>query len=191
MLPADGAAHGMLSKTELIWLLAATAKGDTDAFERLYLATRSKLYGVTLRILRRADLAEEIMQESYVKIWSHAGHFNPRLGSPITWMVAIARNAAFDLLRKKSETSIEDEPKAIEISAETRDPLAPREMSEELKRLLACMTALEEEHRRVLLLAYYNGWSREQLAKKFETPVNTIKTWLRRGLIQIRECMGA
>jgi RNA polymerase sigma-70 factor (ECF subfamily) len=181
----------MLSSTELIWLLAATAKGDADAFERLYLATRSKLYGVTLRILRRTDLAEEVMQESYVKVWRNAGDFNPRLGSPITWMVAIARNGAFDVLRKKNESSIEDEPKAIDTPAESRDPLAPREMTEELKRLVACMGALEEEHRRVVLLAYYKGWSREQLATKFDKPVNTIKTWLRRGLIQIRECMGA
>jgi RNA polymerase sigma-70 factor (ECF subfamily) len=180
----------MLSPAELVWMLAATAKGDADAFERLYLATRSKLYGVTLRILRRADLAEEIMQEAYVKIWRNAGEFNPRLASPITWMVAIARNSAFDLLRKKTEVSIEDEPQAIEVSGEVRDPLARREMTEQLQRLLSCMGGLEEEHRRVLLLAYYNGWSREQLASKFDKPVNTIKTWLRRGLLQIRECMG-
>jgi RNA polymerase sigma-70 factor (ECF subfamily) len=181
----------MLSQTELVWLLAATAKGDAEAFERLYLATRSKLYGVSLRILRRSDLADEILQEAYVKIWRNAGDFNPRLASPITWMVAIARNTAFDVLRKKTETSIEDEPQAIEVAGEIRDPLARRELTEELQKLLGCMGALQEEHRRVLLLAYYNGWSREQLASKFETPVNTIKTWLRRGLIQIRECMGS
>jgi RNA polymerase sigma-70 factor (ECF subfamily) len=180
----------MLSPTELIWLLAATAKGDSDAFERLYLATKSKLFGVTLRILRRSDVAEEIMQEAYVKIWRNAGEYNPRLASPITWMVAIARNSALDQLRKKVDASIEDEPQAIEVSAETRDPLAQREMSEQLRKLLGCMGGLDEEHRRVLLLAYYNGWSRDQLAAKFEKPVNTIKTWLRRGLIQIRECMG-
>jgi RNA polymerase sigma-70 factor (ECF subfamily) len=180
----------MLASTELVWLVAATAKGDAEAFERLYAATRAKLYGVILRILRRADLAEEVMQETYVKIWRNAGDFNPRLASPITWMVAIARNGAFDVLRKKSESSIEDEPAAIEIAAETQDPLAAREMTEQLRRLLACMGGLDDEHRRVVLLAYYNGWSRDQLARKFDKPVNTIKTWLRRGLIQIRECMG-
>jgi RNA polymerase sigma-70 factor, ECF subfamily len=193
MIPAGGrgGAHfRMLGPAELVWLLAATAKGDAEAFERLYLATRSKLYGVCLRILRRSDLAEEVLQEAYVKIWRNAGDFNPRIASPITWMVAIARNGAFDLLRKKSESSIEDEPRAIEVAGETVDPLARREMTEQLRKLLACMGGLKEEHRRVLLLAYYNGWSREQLAKKFDKPVNTVKTWLRRGLIQIRECMG-
>src|SRR5918998_5469728 len=165
----------MLTPVELVWLLAAVAKGDEAAFERLYLATRAKLYGVALRILRRADLADEVVQETYVKVWRRAGEYNPRVASPITWMVAIARNCAFDLLRKKTEASIEDEPKAIEVSADERDPLAQREMTEELKRLLACLGGLEEDHRRALLLAYYNGWSREQLAVKFEKPVNTIK----------------
>jgi RNA polymerase sigma-70 factor (ECF subfamily) len=181
----------MFGPTELVWLLAAVAKGDQAAFERLYGATRAKLYGVILRILRRNDLSDEVMQETYLKIWRSAGDFNPRLATPITWMVAIARNSALDLLRKKTEASIEDEPQANEVASEERDPLAAREMTDELKRLLACMGGLEEEHRRVLLLAYYNGWSRDQLAAKFDKPVNTIKTWLRRGLIQIRECLGA
>lgn len=181
----------MSAPVELVWLLAAVAKGDEEAFERLYNASRAKLYGVVLRILRRPDLADEVVQETYLKIWRSAGDFNPRLATPITWMVAIARNGALDVVRKKSESSIEDEPQAIEPAVEERDPLAAREMTEELKRLLGCMGGLEEEHRRVLLLAYYNGWSRQQLATKFDKPVNTIKTWLHRGLIQIRECLGA
>src|SRR4030088_1947398 len=99
----------MLSAQELVWLLAATAKGDQVAFERLYAATRAKLYGVVLRILRRQDLADEVMQETFVKIWTSAAQFDPALSSPITWMVAIARNRAIDIVRKKSEVSIEEE----------------------------------------------------------------------------------
>src|SRR5260221_9414536 len=76
----------MLTPAELVWLIAAVAKGDEAAFERLYAATRAKLYGVVLRILRRQDLAEEVIQEAYVKIWNSAGQFNPALASPITWM---------------------------------------------------------------------------------------------------------
>jgi RNA polymerase sigma-70 factor (ECF subfamily) len=186
-----GLVSGMLGQTELVWLLAAVAKGDQAAFERLYVATRAKLYGVSVRILRRADLADEVLQETYFKVWRSAGEFNPRLASPITWMVAIARNGALDMLRKRTEVSIEDEPQANEVPAVEVDPLAGRQMTDELKRLLGCMGALDEEHRQVILLAYYNGWSREQLAVKFDKPVNTIKTWLRRGLIQIRECLGA
>ena len=181
----------MLTPPELVWLLAAVAKGDRAAFERLYVATRAKLYGIVLRILRRADLADEVMQETYLKIWNSAGQFDPALASPITWMVAIARNRAIDMVRKKSEVSIEEESDVLEVAADSPDPLAKREMTEELRRLLACMGRLEEERRRLVLLAYYGGWSREQLAARFEKPVNTIKTWLRRALLEIRECLGS
>jgi RNA polymerase sigma-70 factor (ECF subfamily) len=180
----------LLTTPELVWLLAAVAKGDQAAFERLYQATRAKLYGVVLRILRRADLADEVIQEAYLKVWNSAGQFDPAMASPITWMLAIARNRAIDIVRKKSELSMEEEPEVMEVAAETPDPLAKREMSEELARLLACMGGLDEERRRLVLLAYYGGWSRDQLAAKFDKPVNTIKTWLRRALLDIRECLG-
>jgi RNA polymerase sigma-70 factor, ECF subfamily len=181
----------MLTTAELVWLLAAVAKGDQAAFERLYQATRAKLYGVVLRILRRADLADEVIQEAYLKVWNSAGQFDPAMASPITWMMAIARNRAIDIVRKKSEISIEEEPEAMEVAGDSPDPLAKREMTEELRRLLACMGGLDEERRRLVLLAYYSGWSREQLAAKFDKPVNTIKTWLRRALLDIRECLGS
>ncbi|MBR2118614.1 MAG: sigma-70 family RNA polymerase sigma factor [Pseudomonadota bacterium] len=180
----------MLTPAELIWLLASVAKGDEAAFERLYAATRAKLFGVVLRILRRQDLAEEVVQEAYVKIWHSAGQFNPSLASPITWMVSIARNRAIDVVRKRSEASIEDEPAAMEIASDIPDPLARREMTEELKRILECVGQLDPERQKLVLLAYYNGWSREQLSEKFNTPLNTVKTWLRRSMIEIRGCLG-
>ena len=186
-----GMTSAMLTPPELVWLMAAVAKGDQAAFERLYAATRTKLYGVVLRILRRSDLADEVIQETYLKIWHNAGSFDPKLATPITWMVAIARNRALDLIRKKTEVSIEDEPAAMEAAGEEPNPLARREMTEDLRRLLGCLGQLEEDRRRMVLLAYYSGWSREQLAVKFEAPANTIKTWLRRSLLEIRECLGS
>src|SRR5580658_7179664 len=98
----------MLTTAELVWLLAAVAKGDQSAFERLYDATRAKLYGVLLRILGKPDLADDVMQETYLKVWRMAGKFDPTIASPITWMVAIARNRAIDIVRqKKPEVSVE------------------------------------------------------------------------------------
>src|SRR5436190_18267732 len=173
----------MLTPAELVWLIAAVAKGDEAAFERLYVATRAKLFGVVLRILRRHDLAEEVIQETYVKIWNSAGQFNPGLASPITWMASIARNRAIDVVRKRTEVSIEEEPSAMDVASDNPDPLARREMTEELKRLLECVGRLEPDRQRLVLLAYYNGFSREQLSARFDTPVNTIKTWLRRALL--------
>ncbi len=189
-------AHGlgarrMLTSAELVWLLAAVAKGDQTAFERLYAATRAKLYGIVLRILRRPDLANEVLQEAYLKIWSSAGKFDPALASPITWMVSIARNRAIDVVRKRTEASIEEEPEVMAVAAETADPLARRETSEQLKRLLTCLGRLEPDRQRLVLLAYYTGVSRDQLAVQFERPVNTVKTQLRRALADIRECLDS
>jgi len=180
----------MLMQAELVGLVAAVAKGDVAAFERLYRATRAKLYGVLLRILGKPELADEVMQETYLKVWKMAGKFDPAIASPITWMVAIARNRAIDIVRKRNDASIEDETDAMNVAAETAHPLARREMTEELKRLLACLGKLDPEKQRIVLLAYYSGWSREQLSRKLDIPVNTIKTWLRRSLVEIRECMG-
>jgi RNA polymerase sigma-70 factor (ECF subfamily) len=188
--PAPSAWVVMLMQSELVWLLGAVAKGDEAAFERLYAATRAKLYGVLLRILGRPALAEEVMQETYLKVWKMADQFDPAIASPITWMVAMARNRAIDIVRKRGDVSIEDEPDALEVSAEAPAPLARREMTEELKRLLSCLGKLDPEKQRIVLLAYYSGWSRDQLAQKLDIPVNTIKTWLRRSLLEIRGCMG-
>ena len=180
----------MLTTPELVWLLAAVAKGDRAAFERLYQATCAKLYGTAIRILRRADLANEVLQEAYLEVWNSAARFDPAAASPINWMVAIARDHAIDLARREAEISIGEEPEVMEATAENRRPLAKREVSEELDRLLACMGRLDEDSRRLVLLAYYSGCSREQLAVKFKKPVDSIKTWLRRSLADIRECLG-
>jgi RNA polymerase sigma-70 factor (ECF subfamily) len=105
-------------------------------------------------------------------------------------MVSIARNRAIDVVRKRSEASIEDEPVAMEVASDIPDPLARREMTEELKRILECIGQLDPERQKLVLLAYYNGWSREQLSEKFNTPLNTVKTWLRRSMIEVRGCLG-
>jgi RNA polymerase sigma-70 factor, ECF subfamily len=179
----------MLMQTELVWLLGAVARGDETAFERLYDATRAKLYGVLLRILGRQALAEEVMTETYLKIWKMADGFDPTMASPITWMVAMARNRAIDIVRKRGDLSVEEEAEAPEAGSEAPQPLARREMTEDLKRLLSCLGRLDPEKQRIVLLAYYSGWSRDQLAQKLDIPVNTIKTWLRRSLLEIRECV--
>src|ERR1700753_2731286 len=162
----------MLIQSELVWLLGAVAHGDEAAFERLYAATRAKLYGVLLRILGRPALAEEVMQETYLKVWTMADQFDPAIASPITWMVAMARNRSIDIFRKRGDLSIEDEPEALEVAAEAPPPLARREMTEELKRLLSCLGKLDSEKQRIVLLAYYSGWSRGQRFTQLDIPRN-------------------
>src|SRR3954451_12628554 len=101
----------MPTPAELVWLIAAVAKGDEAAFERLYAATRAKLFGVVLRILRRQDIAEEVIQEAYVKIWNSAGRFNPAVASPITWMASIARTRAIDAVRNRGNSRSKKSPR--------------------------------------------------------------------------------
>jgi RNA polymerase sigma-70 factor, ECF subfamily len=177
--------------SELAELLARVAAGDRDAFATVYQVTSAKLWGIIIRILRRRDLAEDVMQDVYFRIWERAGSFDPVKASPITWLAVIARNRAIDELRRKSPVSIEDRPEALEIEEDSADPLEMAEQSDELKRLKDCLQGLEPQRREMVLLAYYSGLSRDELAQRYAHPINTIKTWLHRSLAQLRKCLGS
>ena len=167
------------------------ASQDAAAFAILYKQTQAKLYGVIARILTRGELSGEVLQEVYVRIWEKAGDFNVEKGSPIAWMATIARNRALDEVRRVRPVSLEDMPEGFEPAAEEIDPMASRERSERLAALIDCLKALDEERREAVLLAYYRGFSREALAQRLQRPVPTIKTWLRRGLAQLRDCLSS
>lgn len=177
----------MLTPVEITWLLAAVARGDAGAFERLYNTTCPKIYGVVLRILRRHDLAADAMEETYLQVWRDVGEFDPALSNPIAWMVAIARRRAIDLARKPAPPPDENEPMIAE--AESPGVLPRREMPEELKRLLTCIGRLEPDRQRMLLLAYYGAFSRDQLATKLDMPANLLKASLRRSLFELEQCL--
>ena len=175
---------------ELADLLRRVAARDSAAFAMLYKQTRAKLYGVIARILTKGDLSGEVLQEVFVRIWEKAGDYDVDKGSPIAWMATIARNRALDEIRRVRPVSLEDMPEGFEPAAEEVDPLGARDRSERLSALMSCLQTLDEEKRDVVLLAYYRGFSREALAKRFQRPVPTIKTWLRRGLAQLRDCLS-
>jgi len=181
--------HPQSSSAELSRLLAASADGDRDAFAALYDATSAKLYGIALRILRRTDLAEEAVQDAYVRIWRRASDFDPGRASAIAWMAAIARNRAFDIARLKREVSLDEAPDLTEAASDGLSPEAAAELSDELRRLASCLGELDEERRSAVMLAYRSGFSREELARRFGRPVGTIKTWLRRSLVSLKACL--
>ncbi len=172
-------------------LLGRIAARDAAAFSALYKATSAKLYGVVARILPRGDAAADALQEAYVRIWEKAGEFDPAKGSPLAWMATIARNRALDEVRRVRPGSLEDLPESFQPAADEVDPLAARERSEGLVKLMNCLRSLDEEKRAVVLLAYYRGLSREALALRFGRPVPTIKTWLHRSLAQLRDCVAS
>jgi RNA polymerase sigma-70 factor (ECF subfamily) len=176
---------------DLTALLNRIAGRDAAAFSTLYKQTSAKLYGVVARILPRGDVASDVLQEVYVRIWEKAGEFDSVRGSPLAWMATIARNRALDEVRRVRPVSLEDQPQGFEPAAEDIDPLAARERSEALTALVDCLKGLDEEKRSVVLLAYYRGLSREALSKRFGRPVPTIKTWLHRSLAQLRDCLAS
>ena len=178
-----------LSRQDLIEALERTAGGDVDAFKRVYAATSVKLYGIVVRILGRSDLADEVLQEVYVRVWQRAGDFDAAAGSPITWLAAIARHRALDEARRGSMRSLEEMPGLLEVAGDD-DPAASLETSEELRRLYGCLEGLEADKKEIVLLVYYHGLTREEIASRLGRPVATVKTWLRRSLAQLKDCLG-
>lgn len=180
------------SSRELAAVLKRVSQGDEEAFELLYRATSAKLYGIVLRILVSRGVADEILQEVYVKVWQRAADYDPERASPISWMAAIARNRALDEVRRPSHAASHDELDAFpDLAAPFDDPLGGVERSEQFKALMRCLDNLDPERRDILLLAYYRGMSRDALAARFNRPTATIKTWLHRSLAQLKTCLAA
>lgn len=181
----------LATASELVDLVARTARRDRTAFAALYGATSAKLFGIVHRILQRREVAEEVLQEVYVTIWERAGDFDPARASPITWMATIARNRALDQARRRSHVPLDEAPEALQVASEDKSPLDAALVSDDYRRLLDCLEGLDAERKQMVLLAYRDGLSREALAQRFAKPVATVKTWLHRSLIQLRQCLGA
>ena len=176
-----------------IWL-AGIARKDPDAFRSLYDATSSKLFGFALRILVKRELAEEVLQESFVSIWHNAASYQAGMAAPMTWMTTIVRNKAFDLLRRVDS--------AVEIDADTFDkdvmdalesddptPIESLQLSQDSKALARCFSKLEGLHRQAIALAFYHDLSHSEVAEQMKLPIGTVKTWVRRGLERLRLCL--
>jgi RNA polymerase sigma-70 factor, ECF subfamily len=179
-------------RAELEELLRRSGAGDRKAFTALYGKTASKLFGIIRRICASEEIAQEALQECYVLIWKNAGTYDPRLAAPLTWMARIARNKAIDIRRLQSERiAALGVELVVEAASPEAGPLAEAEKNDELRRLADCLKALGEEGREMILLAYRDGLSREELGVRFGRPVNTVKTLLRRGLAQLKDCLGS
>ena len=176
-------------KVDLEQLLLAVAERDALAFRRLYDLTAPKLLGVIFRIVRSKPAAEEVLQDVFLRVWQNAGSYSPETAPARAWMNTIARNRAIDVLRQKGFATVSDANGDVdwyEKVAEDRD----REMDMlNAATLRHCLGDLDPQARRCVLLAYYEGFSREELAQRFDRPVNTIKTWLHRSLALLRTCI--
>lgn len=171
-------------------LLSQVAEGSEAAFAQLYQQTSPKLYGVALRILRSKDIAEDVLQDAYVKIWSHARDYDADIAAPVTWMAAIVRNRALDEIRRRAaRPTANDDSELQNLPSDDEHPLAGLERGDDVKRLMRCLDGLEPEKKQIVQLAYLNGMTREELATRFSRPEGTIKTWLHRSLAQLKGCL--
>lgn len=176
-------------RSQLDRLLTDIGNGDESAFAELYQLTSAKLLSVALRILNDREVAEEVLQECYVRIWDRANDFDPAIARPITWMAAIVRNRAIDEVRKRGNRVFTDDQVLENLESDDEHPLEALGRQEDVERLLRCLDGLEAEKRQIVKLAYLEGMSREALAKKFGRPEGTIKTWLHRSLAQLKGCL--
>lgn len=178
------------SQLSLSAALAACAAGDKSGLRQLYDQEAPRMIGVALRIIRRRDLAEDIVHDAFMRIWRAAGRYDSSLGSPRAWIYAIVRNLAIDSIRNSQrEEFVDDEQLAgmIDSASETTPFFERLSESNALRR---CLQGLEPKRRASLLMAYAQGCSHGEIAGKLGVPLGTVKAWIRRSLTALRECMA-
>ncbi|MGY3264550.1 RNA polymerase sigma-70 factor (ECF subfamily) [Lysobacter sp. HA35] len=171
-------------------LLLDVADGDRSAFERLYRAASSRLFAICLRLLPDRAEAEDVLQEVFTTIWHKADQFDPHRACAMAWMAMIARNRCIDRLRSPSHTV---RTTAIELGDELPDngetPIDAAEASDDRDRLQHCMQRLDERRRGLIRTAFFEGATYEELATRSGAPLGSVKSWIRRGLLQLRACL--
>lgn len=170
-------------------LLAAIARGEREGLRRLYAAESRRLFGIALAILRDRAAAADAVQDAFLRVWDRAGQFDPARGEAGAWLATITRHVALDLARARGRESPTDDPTLGDAPVED-DPAARLDDAADAARLRACLATLEEKNRRSILLAFVDGLSHGQIAARLEQPLGTVKAWIRRGLLALRECLA-
>jgi RNA polymerase sigma-70 factor, ECF subfamily len=172
-------------------LVRRIAQGDRTAFAALYDETAPKLFGVALRILRQRDLAEDVVQESFVAAWERAGEFDPVRGSVMAWLVTIVRHRAIDLLRRRGSRADTRSDGDAALLALAGPETERADRGADLAALQRCLDELEAQPRRVVLMSYAYGYTHEELAETLKVPAGTVKSWIRRSLERLHRCLDA
>ena len=180
---------------ELMELLDRVAARDDTALRLLYTQTSSKLFGLALRILRQRTLAEDVLQEAYLTIWRVAVDYRASLSPPMAWMALIVRSRALDALRRRSTERANlmnelDDEMAQTLEGDSPNPMDTADASEQAFALHHCLGKLDHKQREVVSLAYLRDLSHGEMAEQLKLPLGTVKTWIRRGLEQLRTCMA-
>ncbi|WCM94656.1 sigma-70 family RNA polymerase sigma factor [Acidovorax sp. NCPPB 2350] len=180
---------------ELMELIERVAGRDDAALKRLYDQTSSRLFGVALRVLRNREWAEDVLQEAYLTIWRVAASYRETLSPPMAWMGLIVRSRALDHLRRRTADRAQltqefDDEMAQSLRDDDPTPADITQASQEAAALHQCLGRLESRQREVVSLAYLRDMSHGELATQLSLPLGTVKTWIRRSLEKLRECMA-
>ena len=181
--------------SDLMDLLDRIAARDDSALKSLYESTSSRLFGLALRVVRHRDAAEDVLQDAFLTIWRSAGSYRASLSPPMAWMGLIVRSRALDALRKRTSDRADlmnelDDTLADTLAGEGTNPMDATDASEQAFALHQCLGKLENKQREVVSLAYLRDLSHSELAEQLKLPLGTVKTWIRRGLEQLRACMA-
>ncbi|WP_250455311.1 sigma-70 family RNA polymerase sigma factor [Caballeronia sp. ATUFL_M2_KS44] len=169
-------------------LLANVAGGDETAFAELYRATSPRVFGVIVRMIHDRGEAEDLLQEVFATTWRRASTFDPARGSAITWLTTLARNSTIDRMRQQRDESL-GENTAPDITDESPTPAVVVELNEERRRLEQCLDRLEPQQKSAVREAFFTGATYGELAKRLAVPLGTMKSWIRRSLMQLKTCL--
>ena len=180
---------------QLVQLLERVAMADESALRELYEATSSKLYGVAVRVVTNREWAEDVLQEGFLNIWRIAGDYKSSLSPPMAWMALVVRSRGLDFLRRRASDRADvmqelDEVISDTVAGNSPNPLDTTLASEQAWALHQCLGKLENKQREVVSLAYLRDMSHTELSEQMKLPLGTVKTWIRRGLEQLRACMS-
>ena len=180
---------------QLIALLDRVALSDQAALKELYDLTSSKLYGVAVRVVTNREWAEDVLQEAFLNIWRIAGDYKASLSPPMAWMGLVVRSRGLDFLRRRTSDRADvmqelDDVISDTVAGNSPNPMDMTQASEQANALHVCLSKLENKQREVVSLAYMRDLSHAELAEQLKLPLGTVKTWIRRGLEQLRGCMS-
>lgn len=175
----------------LVELLHGCAQQRQPDFQRLYQLTSPQLFAILVRILKRRDLAEEALQDAFISVWRNAGSYTAQKGTPMTWLVSICRYRALDMLRREQRAvPLENADGEDELNMLADDSEAGELISHaEARALKRCLDQLSNNQRHSLKLAYFDGCSHEEIALTLDSPIGTVKSWVRRGLQGLKHCL--
>lgn len=181
--------HSDGSQDDLMRLLVAVSREDRAAFQQLYQSVASRMFGMCLKLAGQRELAEEALQEAFIQIWHRAREYHTDRGSPLGWMMSIARYRTLDLIRSRNVRHNTGAEHIDRLADGGEGPLDTSLRNAGEARLVGCLDELTDVQRDSIVLSYYKGFTHDELALALSSPLGTVKSWIRRGLLALKRCL--